>query len=209
MKETELAARVVAHYADAFEVFKEVQSGGGIIDIVLRSGIVTTAIECKMGFGLDVIEQAHRNRGVCHFSYVAIPCGRNGWFKREVCKDYGIGVLSVSPHSIEESVTPRLFRKARGPKLEEYHKENEAGVQSGRITAFSNTVRKLVEVVRRNPGIAMKDAVTRIQHHYSKDANAAASLSVWVRQGVIKEVTIDRGKLSLSPSAPPLPHTHQ
>lgn len=95
MKEVDLAARVVAHYRDGFEVFQEVGCGGGIIDIVLRCGPLIVGIECKMTFGLDVIEQAHRNRHYCHHSYVAVPSGRTKFFAREVCAEYGIGILVV------------------------------------------------------------------------------------------------------------------
>lgn len=199
MKETDLAQHVCDFYSEGFEVFKEVGAWGSTIDIVLRSGILTTAIECKLTFGLDVIEQAHRNREYCNFSYVAVPAGRARWFQRTICLDYGIGILTVDMKSgkVMEQIRPKLHRKVRRVALADFQKENIAGVVSGRKTAFGNTVDELKDIVKRNPGIRMKEAVGKIQHHYAKDTNASASLFAWIKRGVITGIYHEKGKLFL------------
>jgi hypothetical protein len=180
MKETELAQYFIDHF-EGFEIFKEVPAYG-IIDIVLRSGQITTSIEVKCSLNFEVIEQAFNNINMANYSYIAVPKPKSKSFAYRICKEYGIGVLVLAKrnsnsrpefYTIEELVKPRFNRKISKLELHDWQKESVAGSQNERMTAFKNSVRDIVQYVQRNKGkVHIKDVLKNVSTHYSSISSA-------------------------------------
>lgn len=188
--EKDLAAIVVSDLTEqGWEIYQEVETGWGRADIVAKNGNILWVIECKMSFSLAVIEQAwnHIRSHKSHFVSVAVQVSKHvGKFAEEICKRFGIGILSVNLNreSMTEKARPNFYRKANGLELHEEQKTwCLAGSQSGggHYTPFKATVRDLVDLVRKHPeGLLFADAVKSIDHHYSSLATAKACLSKFI-----------------------------
>lgn len=194
MKETDLAA-MVKHYftGPSTDVFCEVACSG-IIDIVARTGNVITAIECKMTFSLDVIEQAVKNKTYAHYSYVAIPKGKRyvNHFTLRICKEFGIGVLIVPLDcdwvDIKHEVAPRLNRRIIKPDLYDFQKNNTPGVQFERATSFSHFVETLKRQLSYKPGQNHRELFENCFRHYNTATYLKNNVLTYIRTGVIKGV---------------------
>lgn len=64
----------------------------------------------------------------------------------------------------------------------------------GYFTPFQGTRLALIDVVRRSPGIPLRDALQKIEHHYRKDATAFACLSHLIQLGKVRGLRAERGK---------------
>jgi len=203
--ESALATHFIDKYLLDHEVFKEVPCGG-IIDIVTLKHNIITAFEAKTSFSFDVIEQAVKNKMFANYSYVLIPRTKSRSFAYQICKEYGIGIIEVlcmndgemgQPY---ETLAPKLNRKIIKPKLAEWQKENTAGVQSGRITAFSNTVTEITKHLQRKQGKDLsKNVLSIVKHHYGSLTSANSSLMGMVNRGVIKDFYFEKGYMILTP----------
>lgn len=205
--EQDLAAHVVALLHEmGREVFQEVNTGWGRADIVARRGKILWVIECKMSFGLAVIEQAwnHVRGGRVHYVSVAVPkTNINGWLAEDICKKFGFGIISVNlKHSqpeTREDTRPMFNRKATGLPLHEEQKTwcMAGSACGGHYTPFKGTVRSLVSLVEKHPeGLPFADAIKKIDHHYSSFATAKTCLRGFIGT-VIPELTVETvgGKL--------------
>jgi hypothetical protein len=212
--ESELAGAVVRHIReDGWEVWQEVQlsSYSAIADIVAYRAPVYWIIECKLRFGLEVVDQACNWRRFAHYISVSVPyvSDRSGSGTLNfVCKHFGIGVIEVGKrgdwstgYSVYDhrSLTPTLMRKP--PSIEQLknglrdeHKTwAEAGNSSGRrYTPFADTCYGLARVVAAIPGISFAEALGKIKHHYSTDQSARSSLLKWIEAGRVKDVKVIR-----------------
>lgn len=193
MKETELAACLINNLATypEQEIYKEVACSG-IIDIVLKSGKILTAIECKTSFGLAVIEQAVKNVTYAHYSYVAVP-KLKGYthFAQRICKQNGIGVFEINLQNerAEQLVPARLNRRIVAPKLHEFYKLNTAGVQFDRWTAWGWFVDDLKRQLERAPaGLTHKDLFDNCYRHYQTPSHLKSNVLVYIKRGHIKNV---------------------
>ena len=205
MKETELAEKFI-DYLSCYDLYFEVASGGGCVDIVaVTPDNLMISYEVKTSLNFRVIEQAFYNKPFFHFSYIAVPWARGTRFQEMICRDYGIGILQYNPNAwkgpVTQIVSPRLNRKAiiKSTRLHEYQKRSIAGTASNgdRITPFKITVENMVTYVRRHPGCTMKEMFSEISHHYHSDSGAIASTYQWLRRGVINQVVLNNGKLYL------------
>lgn len=196
--EKDLAAIVVSDLKEqGWEIYQEVETGWGRADIVAKNGNILWIIECKMSFSLAVIEQAwnHIRSHRSHFVSVAVPKVK-GYFAEEICKRFGIGILSVNCRSedVHEKARPNFYRKASGLELHEEQKTwCVAGSQScgGHYTPFKGTVRDLVNLVRKHPeGLLFADAIKKIDYHYSSFGTAKACLSKFIG-GVIPNLRLE------------------
>jgi hypothetical protein len=198
--EQELAKHFISHFADQ-DLYFEVPAAG-IIDIVMKSGQVITAIEVKTSFNFGVLEQAIKNKGYAHYSYIAVPSARKRWFQEQVCKDYGVGLLECE-HSqwddrwiVREIIAPRLNRRVVKIKLQEYHKESVAGSQHERMTSFKHFVRQLQQTVSRYPqGVAFQDVFKMGITHYSSMSSFKSCLAKYIAQGIITGLRVENGMI--------------
>lgn len=200
MKETELAEAIIDYLNDGWEVYKEV-AAHGIIDIIAYHKPIVSAIECKLTFGLSVIEQADRNKQYANYSYVAVPAPRvYGSFAEKLCKERGIGVLALDRSGrVMERIRPRLNRNVVKIKLNEWQKESVAGSVNNRMTAFKNTCRLLTRIVQERGGrMEIKEAIKSIDHHYGSFSSAKSCIISMIGRGIIKDLAYDKGILKLT-----------
>lgn len=219
MKRTEseqaIAAAVVAYLEGCgHDVYQEVAvrntTGGGVADIValVGKGREVWIIEVKTGWCLDLLRQCVDRRRFAHRVFAACPSSRSQHDTQEICRDLGIGVLTVhvdADESFSRKVRPAVmarrqssdprFASALRARCSDGHKTHaKAGAPSagGRYTPFRDTCDQLAAVVRAVPGILLRDAIDRIRHHYGSVATARSTLPKWIQEGKVPGVQIVR-----------------
>lgn len=193
-----------------FEIYQEVQvaQGSRTADLIGVMGPLLVAVECKVTFGVGVIEQAEHWRRFAHYSWVAVPEGRTERaFAERVCRRFGVGVLYVASGvswsddwdaPVVEGVHAEYQRRAavetiRGSLLEGQKTALPAGSRGGgRWTPFRQTCEALKKIVSAEPGVTLKTAIERIDHHYSAPGVARVALAKWIEAGKIPGVAIRR-----------------
>lgn len=211
MKETELAKYFVDYFKqDGWIVYQEVPFGGSCIDFVAVTNPITIAVEVKTSLNFDVIAQAYDNIVGFNFSYIAVPVARNRGRRiaELTCRNLGIGILEClvgdlwGEDRVSEYVKPRMNRKVFGPRIfHDYLLDNQAGIQSGRITPFGNTVRSIVKLLQRKDGQTIKDIFDSLEynnHYKTLSATRAGLYQHCNKTKAIKEFYIKNGKLYLS-----------
>lgn len=188
------------------KIYQEVQCSGGVADIVVDCGGVSWVIETKQTLGLSVLAQANVRIRNCVAHRVSAACwhsnSRERWFAEKVARDHGIGVLTAHKGgSVREDVPPALHRIRRHPRLKDILKScrdehltfcEAGGNRGGYWTPFKATCEALREEIRKAPGICMKDAVARIKHHYGSNSTARSSLALWIREGKVPGVQMEK-----------------
>jgi len=206
LQETDLAKMVIEFLAEQdWEIYQEVCCGSGRCDIVAKREHILWALECKISFGLAVLEQAARWRH--RANYVSIAVSKTpSEFGRNICDDLGIGILTPYHHNntIGEVGKPKLFRKIKNSfELEEEHKWFcEAGSNSGNYwTPFKKTVRELIRVVTDQPGIEFNKLIKTVDHHYSSYSTAKSCLRGFIGDVIpeLRTEIVDR-KLCVFPA---------
>lgn len=196
--ESDLAKRVIEWLeSQHWEIFQEVQieTGGRCVDILARQGRIIWAIEVKKSLSIAVIEQACNWTRYAHFSSVAVPnagYSRVRSFAYKIMTQNGIGVIEDCWDGVKQHLQPRLNRHActdyftKG--LLEVHKTfaSAGNSNSVRYTPFKGTAIALCKIAKEFPGISLRDAIKKIEHHYSKDSTAFSCLSRWIKEGKIK-----------------------
>lgn len=206
MKETDLAAIVVAHLRDLeWDVHQEVGGAyGARADIVAVRGPLLYVVETKTTLGLAVIEQAQGWLHQANYISVAVPSGRKYSGERacaeRILRDWGIGLLTVSTvyeTRVVEEIAPRLCRRIpaertsrlRGMLCDATRTYAQAGNNEGKFwSAFKATVDEVQRAVKAKPGLTTKELIGSIQHHYSSDSTARSVLLKWLRWGKIPGV---------------------
>lgn len=205
IKETDLSLKVV-NWLDSqhWDVYQEVQIGSSIADIVAVQGALVWIIECKLGMSLVLIGQAHEWIREAHFVSVAIPKGKgylskSRYVAKRIMRHYGIGMIEVRDLADihEHSIQPRLNRKAMAKTVKDsLHAEQKywasAGSQGGYYTPFKATCRRIVHIVKKNPGIILKDLINETKHHYSSDKTATACIKKWTQEGIVKGIRCEK-----------------
>lgn len=189
--ETEIAKAVSQWLIEQhWEVYPEVRpdSVGPRHDIVAIRNKIAWIIECKTSFGLAVIEQALHAKMRAHFASVAVPGGvnrKNYAFQRRICRDYGIGVITVSQFAtIRQIVAPVLNRTAyrMANRLINCCTENHktmgvAGGKSAFYTPYKRTINSVRKIIRRFGECDIKTIMKELkEHHYSNDKTATACI---------------------------------
>lgn len=208
MKETELAQHFVK-YLSCFDLYFEV-AYFNTVDIVAITERYSIAVEVKTTFNFKVLEQAIRNKPHFNYSYIACPFSRDMYFQKQLCENYGIGLLIYNENIymgslVSESVAPQLNRHASlkhlKEKLHDRYKTNTPGSQtgaSGVVTAFQETVESATQFVKRTRGgCTMTELIKGISHHYGTQSTAKACLYNYIKQGVIKDLEIRNNKIHL------------
>ena len=214
--EQDVASVVVAWLESlGADVYQEVTVRGGVADIVARVGAEIWIVEVKTSLSLALLVQSYERRRLCHRVYVAAPHSRNARDVSKLCKALGIGLLIVSQRDpgwpnathgygapkVEQLVDSQRWNRRPVELAKELCPEHKTHAQAGaagaagRWTPWRNTIEQLARVVRRQPGITLKEAVGELQHHYTSNAGARASLAKWVREGAVDGVYIDGARL--------------
>ncbi len=217
LTEATYASVVVDHFeAIGADVYQEVACAGGVADIVALVAAELWVIEVKTSLSLALIVQALERRRDAHRVFVAAPYSRNFRDVGALCAELGIGLLQINsgeydPHTrsrtpwrVVEVVGSRRWNSrpvALRAKLSPEHKTHaQAGSVGGggRWTPFRDTCEQLARVVQARPGITLKDATSRIRHHYATPAGARSSLAHWIALGKVDGVRFDRsGKVAV------------
>jgi len=199
---------------NGWEVYQEVQVNkysGSIADIVALKNGKYWIIECKLNFGFKVMAQADNWKNFANYVSIAVPYTKKVLFKIKLCKLLNIGILTVNYNNwaLDKSISERwqieedlkaseqeLKYKNLISQLTERHKTfAKAGNNYGkRITPFKLTVEKLINYVKENNGALLKDAVKKIDHHYSTNNGAKTSLAEMINRDIIKRLYLDRKK---------------
>jgi len=197
------------------DVYKEVSTPVGIIDIVAKQGPVLWAVEAKMTAGLGLLEQAESRLRFCHRVSVVTPLPPSTFF-RQICREKGIGVFCVGQKSvyfrdrdpeevacIEERVAPAFRRKVAGVKLYEAMRDTTAGLPSPlRVTPFTQTCDSIRRALAHKPeGMTLRELINGISHHYRTVSTAKVSLAKWMRSGVVAGVRYENGRAFLEEDA--------
>jgi len=204
MKESDLALHFIEYFSEGFEIYKEVHNRRGIADFYVVGGGLAMAVEVKTGLSIALIEQGYGNRPYAHYSYIASPTSP-GRMVTEICETFGIGILIYKPmRGVLENLKPRLNRKPHLPKFHDYQKDNVAGSICDRTTAFKQFIKSIVRMSYHldhdHPeGIPLDILYEQLKDpYYASLAICKKNLSVWIKQGVIKEFTLTGGKLFLN-----------
>ncbi len=199
MSEVDLAKKFIEFLNDKGDIYCEVETNG-FIDIVVLNNDILTSVEVKNTFNLKVIEQAVNNKKYTHYSYVAVPNGKDISFRCTICREFGVGVLLYNTKTghIHEYVKPKINKPKNKLTLLDVNKKAIAGCQHGRVTLFQNTINNIVETLKNNNGnMLFNDLIKITKHHYETDSSAKTSIKKWVTKGVITEFYIDDKKIFL------------
>lgn len=220
MKEEKLAGHVVKWLQiQGWDVYQEVQLNAyaPIADIVAvknksfddRKIPLVWIIEAKQTLGFRVLNQGLYWLMYANFVSTATPPKlrqKNINVVNKIYQYFGIGKLDVGyGGNIYEDIQPRFFRRVTDGTLDilnhlsEYHKTfaPAGNAENLRFTAFQWTKLQLIEFVKANKGITLKEAVESITHHYSSNISARCALSKWIRDGSIPGLKVKKveGKL--------------
>lgn len=203
-KETEMAKKVIEWLnSQHWEVYQEVKIGSSIADIVSIQGKLIWIIECKLNFSLDLIGQALEWRRDANFVSIAIPKQKRRYISKarrvgyQILRNYGIGLIEIVNLNADinhQKIEPKLNRKPYSKLIKDSLCEKQkywvpAGTCGGGYwTPFQETCRNVEKIVKTNPGIILKDLIDNLKHHYASDISARASISHWVKKGVINGV---------------------
>jgi hypothetical protein len=229
MTEAELAAVVVAYLeSQKADVYQEVQmhTGGGIADIVAKTGPALHVVETKLCLSLTLMAQAFDWLPYSHFVSVCIPepihgtgykarRPRHEGFSRVALRHFGIGLMYVKTRGCDDPevdviVKPEMRRPRLAYRLAECLVPQQktfakAGSPNGSAwTPYQQTCLALAEFVAKHPGASLREGVEAIRHHYTNDKSAIASLRKWLEQGSVRGVCLvaDGRHLTLQPLAP-------
>jgi hypothetical protein len=230
MNEEQKYAQAVTEWltAGGWEVYQEVVTGCGRCDIVATKGPIRWAIEVKTSLNLAVLDQARQNLAYFHHSSIAVPAPARNIYStprtwelaHALAELLGFGVIRIvlpdpeAPRSgyrlegvIKQDKLPRLNRRPGHVALHEEQKTWCAAGSSGggHFTQFQQTVYRITGLVKRNPGIALKDAIKGVDHHYASVASATGAISKMIRGGIIEGLRLDNGKLYPLTATTPLP----
>ena len=206
--EEELAEKIVTWLKEnGWVVYQEVQimSYDRIADIVAVKDDKTWVIETKLNFGFTVLEQADAWLNWANYVSIGIPYKNSKHFKDRVAELLGLGVLCVSKDFYREKFLIKqrvLAKENKEPykylkeRLNNYQKDfAKAGNSNGkRYTPYSHTVKQLEDLAEKEPGIQLRDAIQKIQHHYRSDKNAICSIAQWIHRGSITSLRLEKEK---------------
>jgi len=207
LKETDLAECVIT-WLDGlrWEVFQEVQpyQHGQTADIVARQAPLLWIIETKLSMSLSLLEQACGWLNRANYVSIAVPytSQRSGNIVSAILRHFGIGLLRVSSYGdyeepVRELIAPRLRRSIDphlGRILRDEHKTyaKAGNAHSRRLSAFKATCLAVRRVVDAEPGITLKDLLSKIETHYASTATARSCLAKWGQAGDIEGVRVLR-----------------
>lgn len=211
--EVQLAQRFIDLIEEeGWDVYQEVSSAGGLIDIVAIktiSGIeLLWAVETKTSLGLPLIAQARKRQVCADLVSVAVPeraWRAKKWTEKQLIIDIlrhlHLGLVLVWPDEgefsrtmkveLEPEISPRFNRKYRKSLREwlspEHKTSASAGTKDGGYwSVFRKTVKALQDYVATQTGpVELKHALKQIVHHYANPYSALNAISKMIDKGVI------------------------
>jgi hypothetical protein len=204
MTEQEIAAIAVAELQRlGYETYEEVRfrSLGKIADIVGLRGPVILVLEAKRSMTLALLNQIMYWERYAHQRLVCVEKGRIGLAVTRLLRNEGIGLWRVGRlDGVKEELGPVLRRKALTDLRDYCVAENRSGSEyasagskgGGYWTPFQGTKRALDEVVKKNPGIALWEALEQVDHHYASSQSGVNSMANLIQRGVIKTIRIGK-----------------
>jgi hypothetical protein len=209
--ETNLTREVVAWLgAQGWETYREVAAGPSSkrADICAVSGPWLWVVECKMRLGFDVIAQALDWSRYANMISVAVPDsvnrrGRGRRLAEEICREKGLGLILATPSCDHWPVRwghipPRLRRTKQSTLARALHEDmrnfDGEATGGGYYTPFRGTCERLKDLVNARPGIALKDAIEALDHHYANDTSARCHLVQYIRRGIIEGIEVEGGR---------------
>ena len=166
---------------DGWEIFQEVNTPMGIIDIVAKQKIknieITWGIEGKLSFSLDVMRQARNQFPYFNYFSIAIPCANNEFYK-EILKSRGIGIILIDGYAKEYE--PAKFKRVKTKRkvfLSDINKLGTAGSSSDRVSSFQNTMQEIMVKLLSLGQITVKDLLDDDKYHYSSLTGARIGIS--------------------------------
>jgi hypothetical protein len=207
--EVDLGKALIAYLeSSGWDVYQEVTFKNYIADIVVVNGPVVGVIEMKTSLSMTLLGQARRWLPYANLVWVAVPKTADYAYDGAnwVCKSTGLGLFGVRRPSarngyeagVKEDVMPNFHRKVFTKELRavlrpEHKTYAAAGSASGKVwTPFRATSQDLRNLVQAEPGIALKDALKRVRHHYSKDSTARACMTKNIEKGFVEGVELRR-----------------
>jgi len=213
LTEVDLASEAIAFFhAEGFEMFNEVSIGDGRkADIVGTRGNELLECETKLGFGLEVMEQAEKWRPYANAVWIAIPWAKETSARRlgyRICERHlKVGVLEIGgDRPVVRAQAPLLSRMDDSllHALREEHKTfaRAGSPAGGEFTAAKTTFRNVAAYVKANPLCTMEEVVASIGHHYRVHSTAVAQLTKHAKRGEIPDVYVG-WKQRLTSEPPP------
>jgi hypothetical protein len=203
MTEIELAQKFIDWFSD-YEIYKEVPTPNGRADFYVIKGPMYLCVEVKKQFSFEVVSQAVNNFGYCHYSYIAVPKGKNQGSKINICEKLGIGVLTFdeeNPYStqrIYEHVRPAYRRNIYKPPLLPEMKLSIAGAQHNNMSEFKVTIRTIENILNRRGGVMdLNELFEKDSFHYSHSKSARQCIVRLVKIGALKQFYIENKQLKL------------
>lgn len=207
--ESVLAESVVTWLeSEGWTVYQEVRAfrdHGACCDIVAVRDQLAWAIECKMNLTLALLAQARHWIHLSSYVSIAVPARTHYRDQSEadrlgkaLCKQWGVGVIEVGDHGVnvaEHAVLHRSGYKSHWLNVvcDEHRTHARAGsAEGGMWTPFRGTREKIEAYVRDNPGVALRDLVKAVPHHYASAASARAQIEKLCRKGVFKGMELKR-----------------
>ena len=134
--------------------------------------------------------------------YVYLSKLKNYEYKslNKILYDNGIGLIEYHYNDfINERIKPNVKKnKCKALTLFENSKNSIPGCKHGkRETAFSTTKDNILEYVKNNPGKKLSEIICNIKHHYTSNSNGINSIRQYIKNGIIKELDNDNGKIYL------------
>jgi len=185
--ETDVAQPVVAWLrAGGWDVYQEVRQGRGerSCDIVATRGPLVWAVEVKVQFGIEVLEQAIYWSQYANYSSVAVPQKSsrrgNGVVYRLALSHWGIGVFEVGDPSkmlwreagienpsllVKHERCPVLHRRGRAAEMRTWlYEEQKSYLAAGTAcgggwSPYKQTCQALRDKVRQHPGCTLREAI--------------------------------------------------
>lgn len=189
MSEAQLAAQVVEWLQEQhLPVYQEVRiaSGSRTADIVVDVNGRAWVIECKKTFGFAVLEQAEWWYRHCASRVsVAVPLGRASHSRRfgeRVCRQLGIGFITVGSSTVVEKLEPRFTRIPPARDLlhrcrPEHKTHAKAGTNSGGLfTPYQATMKGVRRFLEQNGPSTIRQIIDSVLTHYETRSAARSCL---------------------------------
>lgn len=200
-----VASVVVDHLARlGADVYEEVTISGGVADIVARVGAEVWIVEVKTSLSFALLLQAAARRRLAHRVWVAAPITRGCSDAHPVFAEMGIGVMTVhlgesnGDRWVSTPVDARRLTSRRLKLVDKLRPEHKTHAKAGAIggggrwTPYRDTCRQLRDVVAGAPGIALRDAIEAIRHHYASTSSARGALMARIESGDVPGVRLER-----------------